>query len=174
MDKPRIRDLVVNRKARHEYLLHDRFEAGLSLLGSEVKSLRMGRGNLQEAYVRRGTDGAWLVGCHISPYSEANRNNHEPLRPRRLLLHRNELLKLKRGTAMKVECDAHDFMHGFVFVAKNPYYAVVGEDGSYTIDNVPPGKYTIKAFHGTLKDQKSKVQVKAGKSMEVNFEFKGK
>ncbi len=83
-------------------------------------------------------------------------------------------VKLKRGTAMKVECDAHDFMHGFVFVAKNPYFAVVGEDGSYSIDNVPPGKYTIKAWHGTLKDQKAKVEVPAGGSATVDFQFKGK
>jgi len=81
---------------------------------------------------------------------------------------------LKRGDALKVECDAHDFMHGFVFAAKNPYFAVVGDDGSFTIDNIPPGKYTIKAWHGTLKNQKSKVEVSAGGSTTVNFEFKEK
>ncbi|RLJ20883.1 hypothetical protein DJ030_05820 [bacterium endosymbiont of Escarpia laminata] len=81
-------------------------------------------------------------------------------------------VKLKRGTAMKVECDAHDFMHGFVFVAKNPYYAMVAEDGTFSIDNVPPGKYTIKAWHGTLKDQKSKVEVAAGGTANVDFTFK--
>ncbi len=81
---------------------------------------------------------------------------------------------LKRGNALKVECDAHDFMHGFVFAAKNPYFAVVGDDGSFTIDNIPPGKYTIKAWHGTLKDQKNKVEISAGGTATVNFEFKGK
>ena len=81
-------------------------------------------------------------------------------------------VKLKRGAAMKIECDAHDFMHSFAFVAKNPYYAIVKEDGSYSIDNVPPGKYTIKAFHGTLKDQKGKVEVSAGGSATVDFTFK--
>ncbi len=95
------RDIVVNRKARHEFFIEDTFEAGIALLGSEVKSLRAGRANLQEAYVRLQPDGAWLIGCHISPYAQANRNNHEPLRERRLLLHRNELLKLKRGTQQK-------------------------------------------------------------------------
>ncbi len=83
-------------------------------------------------------------------------------------------VKLRRGTAMKVECDQHDFMHGFVFVAKNPYYAVVAEDGSYTIDNVPAGKYKIRAWHGTLKEQKGSVTIAGGDTATVNFEFKGK
>lgn len=96
-----IRDLVVNRKARHEYTLLDTFEAGLVLVGSEVKSLRAGQGNLQEAYVRLDRGEAWLVNCHISPFEPANRNNHEPLRPRKLLLNQNELSKLKKGTGQK-------------------------------------------------------------------------
>ncbi len=77
-----------------------------------------------------------------------------------------------KSPAIKVECDAHDFMHGFVFVARNPYYAVVGEDGSFSIDNVPAGKYSIKAWHGMLKNQKAKVVVKAGGSASVDFTFK--
>ncbi len=86
----------------------------------------------------------------------------------------NKTVKLRRGSAMKVECDQHDFMHGFVFVAKNPYYAVVAEDGSFTIDAVPPGKYTVKAWHGTLGEKKASVTVEAGKATSVGFEFKGK
>lgn len=81
-------------------------------------------------------------------------------------------VKLKRGAAMKVECDAHDFMHGFVFVAKNPYFSVVKEDGTFSIDNVPAGKYKIKAWHGTLKDLKDKVEVTAGGTVTVDFTFK--
>lgn len=81
-------------------------------------------------------------------------------------------VKLKRGVAMKVECDAHDFMHGFVFVAKTPYFAKVAEDGSFKIDNVPPGKYTIKVWHGTLKGAKAKVEVAAGGTATVNFNIK--
>jgi hypothetical protein len=84
----------------------------------------------------------------------------------------NNKIKMRRGPAMKVECDAHDFMHGFVFVAKNPYYAMVQEDGTFSIDNVPPGKYTIKAWHGMLKNQKAKVEVKAGTAATIDFTFK--
>ncbi len=94
-----VRVLVTNRRATFDYELHDRFEAGVSLLGSEVKSLRGGRANLQEAYVRIDPEGATLVGCHISPYEQANRNNHAPLRERRLLLQRTELTKLRKATA---------------------------------------------------------------------------
>ncbi len=86
----------------------------------------------------------------------------------------NKKIKLKRGAAMKLECDAHDFMHGFIFVAKNPYYAVVAEDGSFTIKDVPPGKYKINAWHGTLGIQKGKVEVAANGKATVNFEYKGK
>ncbi len=83
-------------------------------------------------------------------------------------------VKLKRGTHMKVECDQHDFMHGFVFVAKSPYYAVVAEDGTYSISDIPAGKYTLKAWHGTLGEKKSKVEIDAGADVSVDFEFKAK
>ncbi len=83
-------------------------------------------------------------------------------------------VKLKRGAGMKIECDAHDFMHGFVFVAKNPYYALVAEDGTYTISDIPAGKYKVKAWHGTLGEQKGKANVAAGGTETVDFTFKGK
>lgn len=86
----------------------------------------------------------------------------------------NKKIKLKRGVGMKVECDAHDFMHGFVFVAKNPYYAKVADDGTYTIDNIPAGKYKVRAFHGTLGTQKGKAELAAGGSQTVDFTFKKK
>jgi plastocyanin len=80
-----------------------------------------------------------------------------------------------KSRGMKVECDQHDFMHSFVFVAKNPYYAVVEEDGTYTIDNIPPGKYRVKAWHGYLKNPKAKtVTVKAGKTKTRTFKYKNK
>lgn len=81
-------------------------------------------------------------------------------------------VKLRRGTALKIECDQHDFMHGFVFVAKSPYYAVAGTDGGFTIDNIPPGTYTIKSWHGTLGEQKSTIEVKAGGKATANFAYK--
>ncbi|MDT8282202.1 MAG: hypothetical protein RQ982_05240 [Gammaproteobacteria bacterium] len=81
-------------------------------------------------------------------------------------------IKLKRGTAMKLECDQHDFMHGFVFVAKNPYFAVVDTNGQFSIDNIPPGKYTVKSWHGTLGEQKAKVTIEGGKSASVNLTYK--
>ncbi|MCU7846217.1 MAG: hypothetical protein KZQ93_20470 [Candidatus Thiodiazotropha sp. (ex Monitilora ramsayi)] len=81
-------------------------------------------------------------------------------------------IKMKRGPAIKVECDAHDFMHGFVFVAKNPYYARVADDGTFTITDVPPGSYTIKAWHGMLKNKKAKVKVDADGTATVDFTFK--
>ena len=84
----------------------------------------------------------------------------------------SKTVKLRRGMGMKVECDAHDFMHSFVFVARNPYFARVAEDGSYTIDNVPPGNYTIKVWHGTLQGEKAKVEVAAGASTSVDFTVK--
>ncbi len=83
-------------------------------------------------------------------------------------------IKLKRGDSMKIECDQHDFMHGFAFVAKNPYFALVAEDGTYKIENVPPGKYKIKAWHGTLGEKKSKVEVTAGGEATADFEYKAK
>ena len=92
-----VRVLIEHRRARYEYHLHDVFEAGLVLLGSEVKSLRAGNANIAEAWIGVDDSGAWLHGCHIAPYTEANRLNHEPLRKRRLLLHLNEITKLRKG-----------------------------------------------------------------------------
>ena len=83
-----------NRKARHEYFIEDQYEAGLSLLGSEVKSLRLGRANLKDSYARIKNGEIFVYQMHISPYPFAYYNNHEPLRPRKLLLHKYEISKL--------------------------------------------------------------------------------
>ena len=88
-----IRVITTNRKARYDYQILETIEAGISLLGTEVKSLRAGRVNLKDSYVEiRGAE-IFLVGAHISPYEEANRFNHEPERQRRLLMHRREILR---------------------------------------------------------------------------------
>ena len=89
-----VKVVATNRKARFEYFLLEHFEAGLSLQGSEIKSIRAGQVSLAEAYVRVEGRQAWLMEAHIAPYAQANRYNHEPRRPRRLLLHRKELREL--------------------------------------------------------------------------------
>jgi len=83
--------IVENRRARHDYQLLDRYEAGLQLAGTEVKSLRDGRASLAQAYADIRDGEAWLVGSHISVYDQGNRANHDPYRDRKLLLHRREL-----------------------------------------------------------------------------------
>jgi SsrA-binding protein len=93
--------IVDNRRARHEYHLTDRFEAGLVLAGTEVKSLRAGDATLQRAYAEVRDGEAWLVGLHIPEYLEGNRANHDPDRPRKLLLHRREIERLASAVAEK-------------------------------------------------------------------------
>jgi SsrA-binding protein len=83
--------IVDNRRARHEYHLSDRVEAGLVLSGTEVKSLRNGKATLQQAYADVRDGEAWLNGLHIPEYTQGNRANHDPDRPRKLLLHRREI-----------------------------------------------------------------------------------
>jgi SsrA-binding protein len=85
---------VRNRRARHEYEVLEKLEAGLVLTGTEVKSLRAGKANLQDAFARFDRGELWLYNLHISPYEQGNRFNHDPLRPRKLLLQRSELRKL--------------------------------------------------------------------------------
>lgn len=89
-----IKVVATNKKARFEYFLLEHFEAGLALQGSEIKSIRAGQASLAEAYVRVENGQAWLMDAHIAPYSQANRFNHDPRRPRRLLLHKKEIREL--------------------------------------------------------------------------------
>lgn len=86
--------IVRNRRARHEYHVLQTWEAGLVLQGTEVKALREGRANLQDAFARLDNGELWLHNLHISPYEAGNRFNHDPLRARKLLLHRQEIRKL--------------------------------------------------------------------------------
>lgn len=96
-----IKVVATNRKARHDYFLLETYEAGISLLGSEIKSIRAGQVNIRDAYVRIDGEEAWLVDAHIAPYTQANRNNHEPRRPRRLLLHKKEIFNLFENVRKK-------------------------------------------------------------------------
>jgi SsrA-binding protein len=93
--------VATNRKASFEYFLMERFEAGLSLQGSEIKSIRAGQVSLAEAYVRVEGHEAWLVEAHVAPYEQANRMNHITRRPRRLLLHKKEIQKLWDAVRLK-------------------------------------------------------------------------
>jgi SsrA-binding protein len=96
-----VKVVATNRKAGFEYFLLERFEAGLSLQGSEIKSIRAGQVSLAEAYVRVDDHEAWLVEAHIAPYEQANRFNHDPKRPRRLLLHQKEIRELWEAIRQK-------------------------------------------------------------------------
>lgn len=95
-DGPKV--LASNRSASHEYHLLQRFEAGIALTGTEVKSARQGRVNLKDAYARVEQGEVFLHSAHIGPYAQANRDNHEPRRTRKLLLHAREIRKLGRET----------------------------------------------------------------------------
>ena len=86
--------LATNRKAYHEYEILEKFEAGIALQGTEVKSIRQSKINLKESHVKVINNEVMLVGCHISPYDFGNRFNHDPLRTRKLLLHKKEIFKL--------------------------------------------------------------------------------
>jgi SsrA-binding protein len=86
--------IVDNRRARHDYHLSDKVEAGLVLSGTEVKALRGGQATLQQAYAEVRDGEAWLNGLHIPEYTEGNRANHDPDRPRKLLLHRREIERM--------------------------------------------------------------------------------
>ncbi len=94
--------VVENRKARHDYFIEETIEAGIALVGSEIKSVRAGRANLRESYVRIENDEAWLLNAHISPWPQAGIYfNHEPTRPRKLLLHRDEIENLRGKVEQK-------------------------------------------------------------------------
>jgi len=96
-----IKVVATNRKAHFEYILLEHFEAGISLQGSEIKSLRSGQISLSEAYIKVDEHNAWLINAHISPYDPASRNNHDPIRPRRLLLHHREIKQLWNDVRQK-------------------------------------------------------------------------
>jgi SsrA-binding protein len=90
-----------NRRARHEFTIEDSFEAGIVLTGTEIKSIRAGKASLSESYARIDNGEAWLIGANIQPWEGGNRYNHEPKRPRKLLLHRDQIVGLLLKTKAK-------------------------------------------------------------------------
>jgi SsrA-binding protein len=89
-----VKVVATNRRARRDYYIEDRYEAGLVLTGTEIKSIRAGRVNLSDGYVAPRSDELWLLQVHIAAYQPAGRHGHDPLRPRKLLLHRREIDRL--------------------------------------------------------------------------------
>ena len=96
-----VKVVAKNRKAGRDFFLLENFEAGLVLKGSEIKSVRAGQMSIAEAYVRIDGNEAWLVDAHIAPYDQANIYNHDPLRTRKLLLHRKEIRKLWESVSQR-------------------------------------------------------------------------
>jgi len=95
----KVKTVAENRRARYEYFIEQTYEAGLALTGTEVKSLRFGEGSIAEAYAEVKENGVWLVNANIPEFSHGNRYNHEPKRPRKLLLHEREINKLHGAVA---------------------------------------------------------------------------
>ena len=96
-----VKVVATNKKATHDYFIEDRFEAGLVLRGSEIKSIRAGQVNLRESYVQQERGEMWLVNAHVALYDPASRDNHDPLRPRKLLLHKKEIARLTEKIQQK-------------------------------------------------------------------------
>jgi SsrA-binding protein len=109
--------VATNRKAFHDYHIEDKYEAGMALRGTEVKSIRAGQVNLKDSFARVEKNEVILHNCHISPYSHGNIMNHDPLRPRKLLLHRKEINKLMGRTQQK----------GLTLVALRMYFNADGK-----------------------------------------------
>lgn len=101
MGKDNVKLIANNKKARHDYFLEELYEAGISLHGTEVKSLRMGKCSVKEAFVRIEKGEVVIYGMHISPYEKGNIFNKDPLRPKKLLMHKKEILKLQQKIAEK-------------------------------------------------------------------------
>lgn len=101
MGKGSIKLVANNKKAYHDYFIDEKYEAGIELFGTEVKSIRMGKCSVKEAFVKIDRGEVYVTGMHISPYEKGNIFNKDPLRVRKLLLHKNEILKLSGKTAEK-------------------------------------------------------------------------
>ena len=131
-----------NRRARHDYHLTDRYEAGVVLTGTEVKSLREGRVTLQQAYADVREREAWLVGVHIDEYAQGNRANHDPDRPRKLLLHQREIEKLYAQVREK----------GFTVVPTRLYF----KDGRVKVEVALARGKNVQDKRRTVQDREAK------------------
>jgi SsrA-binding protein len=116
------KDVAVNRRAYHDYFIDEKYEAGVMLTGTEIKSVRNGRANLRDGYVRIDNGEAWLENVHISPYAQGNLMNQEPLRPRKLLLHRKEISSL----IGKVKQKGYTLIPLRIYIARNRAKVEVG------------------------------------------------
>ena len=112
-DKTAKKVITVNRKARHDYFVDETYEAGVELFGTEVKSLRAGTVNLKDSYIEAKGGELWMLGVHISPYEKGNIFNKDPLRDRRLLMHKREIMKLAGLVARE----------GFTLIPLSMYFA---------------------------------------------------
>jgi SsrA-binding protein len=122
MPDDRSRDVAVNRRAFHDYFVDETYEAGMVLMGTEVKSLRQGKCSLREGFVRIEGNEAWLENVHISPYAQGSIGNHEPLRRRKLLLHEREIATL----VGKVRQKGYTLIPLRVYFARNRAKVAVG------------------------------------------------
>ncbi|TMD35514.1 MAG: SsrA-binding protein SmpB [Chloroflexi bacterium] len=116
------RDVAVNRRAYHDYFIDEKYEAGMMLTGTEIKSVRNGRANLRDGFVRIDGREAWLENVHISPYAQGNVMNQEPVRPRKLLLHRKEISSL----IGKVKQKGYTLIPLRMYIARNRAKVEVG------------------------------------------------
>ena len=121
-ERDREKDVAVNRRAYHDYFIDEKYEAGVMLTGTEIKSVRNGRANLRDGYVRIDNGEAWLENVHISPYAQGNLMNQEPLRARKLLLHRKEISSL----VGKVKQKGYTLIPLRIYIARNRAKVEVG------------------------------------------------
>jgi SsrA-binding protein len=121
-EREREKDVAVNRRAYHDYFIDEKYEAGVMLTGTEIKSVRSGRTNLRDGYVRIESNEAWLENVHISPYAQGNVMNQEPVRPRKLLLHRKEISSL----IGKVKQKGYTLIPLRVYIARNRAKVEIG------------------------------------------------
>ena len=140
-----VKTVVRNRKARHDYIIEEVIEAGIALIGTEVKSLRMGRASLQDSYAQLVGNEVFLRNAHIDQYEPAARFNHDPLRPRRLLLHKREIRRLASRVAQK----------GYTLVPLSIYF----RDGKAKVEPPRPGRNLM--INGSLSG-KGTLSVKPG------------